>query len=156
MKRYTRQDLNIVSDAVSLIQKDPSRYLGRAEKAPGEDLAARMMSSLIWLGALPATVTRLPPWWVVSSEKDWLAVAGQANVEAAFSTIVPLPAAGPNSHRAEVLLSAFADVVVTLGADGVRWVKGDSSRLTLPQGVDLAHANGGRIVAFSCEDSADR
>src|SRR5215471_347957 len=45
---------------------------------------------------------------------------GQADVEAAFSRIVPFPEAGPNSHRAEVLLSAFADAVVTLGADGVR------------------------------------
>jgi hypothetical protein len=82
-KKYTLQGLHTISDAVSLIRKNPSMYLG-AEKATGEHLAARMMSTLIWLSALPATVTRLPPWWVVSSEKDWLAVAGQANVEAAF------------------------------------------------------------------------
>lgn len=154
MKKYTLQDLHIISDAVSLIRKNPSMYL-RAEKATGEHLAASMMSTLIWLGALPATVIRLPPWWVISSEKDWLAVAGQANVEAAFSKIVPLPVAGPNSHRDEILLSAFADAVVTLGAGAVRWVKGDSSRLALPSGIDLARANGGRIVAFRCDDSAD-
>jgi hypothetical protein len=69
MNRYTRQDLNIVSDAVSMIQRHPSMYLRGRERATGKDLASHMMFNLIWLGALPATVTRFPPWWVVSSEK---------------------------------------------------------------------------------------
>lgn len=153
MAAYTKDDLQILTDAVALIRGNPKMYLG-ADEATGEHLAAQMMSTLIWLGALPAKVSKHGPWWVVSSDDDWLVKSGHADVKVAFSRIVPLSGL-INSHRSEVLLSAFADAVVTSGTDGTRWVSGDSAHFALPKDVELAHSRGGRTVAFRLERSAD-
>jgi hypothetical protein len=50
--------------------------------------------------------------------------------------------------RAEVLLNAFADAVVTWNCEEVRWIKGES-RPDLPKAV--AFAGRGRVVAFRLE-----
>jgi hypothetical protein len=104
--------------------------------------------------SLPAKVSKYGPWWIVSSEDDWLVKSGHAHVDVAFSRIVPLPGL-VNSHRSEILLSAFADAVVTFGTDGIRWVSGDSNRFALPEDVELAHPRGGRTIVFRLERSAD-
>lgn len=40
---------------------------------------------------------------------------GESDPISVFRRIVPLPQAGPNSMRAEVLITAFATVAVTVG-----------------------------------------
>jgi hypothetical protein len=121
-------------------------YLGGLDRAVGEYLAARMLGDLVWLGALPAQVNRVQQWWQVSSATDWLAGSGIGL--GAFTRIVPFPAAGQNSFHSEILLTAFADVVVTSGADGVTWIKGDSASL-VPSEIALGGFGAGRIVVFS-------
>jgi hypothetical protein len=83
-------------------------FLGGMKRANGERLAARMLSDLIWSGALPAHVNRLGQWWEVSSAMDWLATQDGIGIDA-FARIVPFPVAGPNSHHSEILLTAFAE-----------------------------------------------
>jgi hypothetical protein len=148
MMTYTRSDLHVISDAVELIKKDPPRYLEGAERATGEYLAARLVSSLIWISAFPAKVSKSGEWWLVSSDKDWLASSDLRSVADAFATIVPMPRAGRNSHQAEILLTAFADVVVTSNREDIAWIKGDSSEYALPEELNSRSTGGGRIVAF--------
>jgi hypothetical protein len=146
MKMYTINDLEIISDPIGLIQRNPSMFLRGRERAFGEDLATRMLSDLIWSGVLPAHVGRVGPWWEISSPTDWLARDG-IGIEA-FGRIVPFPIAGPDSHRCEILLAAFAEVVVTSGSDGIHWIKGDRSRVLLPEGLNLHGTHGGRVLLF--------
>jgi hypothetical protein len=142
------QDLHALRDAVTIIRKSPRMYLGGVAEATGQHLAARLMTDLVWLGALPAEVRKIESWWVVASKQDWLVGEGRANVDIAFSKIVPFPEAGVNSFRSEILLSAFADAVITVDASGTRWIKGTERGLTLPATIGLICPEGERMVAF--------
>jgi hypothetical protein len=90
MTSYSEAQVDVLN-ALEVIRNRPRMYLG-SDNATGEFLADRMVATLIALGALPTTVARHGPWWVVSSDEDWLNVAGQADVATAFSNIVPTPA----------------------------------------------------------------
>jgi hypothetical protein len=147
MEKYTKGDLRVVSDAVEHVRRDPRRYLG-AENVTGENLAIRMMASLICLDAFPAKINRLASWWIVHSAKDWFGINGDADVMGNFSTIKPLPAGGRNAHRAEILLVAFADAVVTVDLKGLHWIKGSSGQFVLPPELELIAPGCGRLVAF--------
>jgi hypothetical protein len=153
MKTYTIDDLQIMNDPIGFVRRNPPMFLGGMKRAVGEHLAARMLSDLIWSGARPAHVNGLDQWWEVSSAMDWLATQDGIGIDA-FARIVPLPVAGPNSHRSEILLAAFADAVVTSGSDGINWIKGDGSSISLPSDLDLNETNGGRIVLFRVDDAA--
>jgi hypothetical protein len=152
MKTYTIDDLQIMNDPIGFVRRNPPMFLGGMKRAVGEHLAARMLSDLIWSRALPAHVNRLDQWWEVSSAMDWLATQDGIGIDA-FARIVPFPVAGPNSHHSEILLTAFAEAIVTSGSDGINWVKGDRSRIRLPSGLDLRETNGGRIVIFRVDDT---
>jgi hypothetical protein len=147
MKTYSIDDLQIHDDPVGLIRRNPAMYLaGAVDQAVGEHLAARMLGDLILSGALPARVNRVGQWWEVSCATDWLVGRGGIG---AFTRIAPFPAAGPNSMHSEILLTAFADNVVTSSAvDGVKWIRGDSSSL-MPSEIVLDQVKDGRIVIFS-------
>jgi hypothetical protein len=153
MNTYTFNDLQILDDPIGLIRRNPSMYLRGAEGAVGEHLAARMLFDLVLLGALPAHVDRLGQWWEISAGKDWLAAPDGKGIDV-FVTIVPFPMAGPNSHRSEILLTAFADAVVTSGSDGVHWIKGDPSMTPQPQVRGPNNPGSGRLVAFRVGDTA--
>jgi hypothetical protein len=56
---------------------------------------------------------------------DWLGTHPDYAPEALFFHIVALPEAGPNSMRAEILLTAFAQKVVTVGTNGRLIIKGE-------------------------------
>jgi hypothetical protein len=46
----------------------------------------------------------------------------------AFQQIVPFPEAGANSMRSEILLSAFAEVTITIGPEGCSEIVGHVDR----------------------------
>src|SRR5262245_6999584 len=152
-KTYSADELRLLSDPIPTIQRMPRMYIG-ADKATGEALADQMIGMLIRLGILPAKISRLGPWWLISSDVDWLTRDGEPDVGAAFSRLLPLQGY-PNHHRSEILLSAVADAVVTSGTDGTKWVSGDASLLAPPDSMERAHPPGGRTVAFRLEGAAD-
>lgn len=145
---HTIEDLNVLVNPIEVIRKNVARYLGGLTAPTGEYLAGRMMSDLIWLRALPATVERIGNVWMISSHIDWLATESGATTEMAFSRVLPFAIAGQNSMRSEVLLSAFTDAVVTWGQDGVKWINGNESTVKLPSGIKTNRETTGRVVIF--------
>jgi hypothetical protein len=148
MRTYSIDDLQIHDDPVGHIRRNPAMYLRGVDRAVGEYLAARMLEDLILSGVLPARVNKVQQWWEVSCATDWLVGRGGIG---AFTRIVPFPGAGPNSMHSEILLTAFADNVVTSGVDGVRWIRGDSSSV-VPSEIAMDRSSDGRIVAFSTKE----
>lgn len=114
--------MNIVDDPLPFIRKSPERFL-RQIPAQGHELATNLVGDAVLLTGAAATVCRGPgPWWIVGCEKDWLALGATAgNPCQAFQRLLPFPEAGANSVRSEVLLTAFAEVVISVGPEG-RWV----------------------------------
>jgi hypothetical protein len=82
-------------------------------------------------------------WWLLWSKRDWLETADQARV---FRAIVHNPRGGRNNMYFEVLLSAFAQDVVTAVHGAVDVVKGSLDAELEPALQQLGDA--GRVVAF--------
>ena len=87
-------------------------------------------------------------WWIISSNVDWLATCPDYAPEELFFNIVALPEAGPNSMRAEILLTAFAQQVVTVSADHQSIIKGDVSQADDIWRLIASRPNWKRTVAF--------
>jgi hypothetical protein len=121
MTGFPSKELRILDDAVLHIRENRTQYLRGADRPSGEYLSEAIASTLIWLGATPFTVRVERGWWIITSEIDWLRASDGIDLSV-FSRIVPLPKAGPNSMRGEVLLSAFADAVLTVDGNGLHWI----------------------------------
>ena len=144
MRTYGREDLHIVSDPIATLRK-----LYAAERPSGQYLSARLLHDLVFLGALPVRADRIDSWWLVGSQQDWLRSSDGVISKRPFHAIVAFPAAGPNTHRAEAMLTAFADAVVTCGADGLEWIVRGKAHED-PPAVWLSESREyqGRFVAF--------
>jgi hypothetical protein len=155
MTSYEIGDLQIVSP-IPHMRRNPAMYLGGLQTPKGEFLAARLISDLVWLRALPAEVVEIDGWWVVRSSVDWLASGSPTyTADSAFLRIVPWPEIGANSFHGEILLAAFADALVTFGTDGIKWINGTPGTFVPPVGVNLSRP--GRIIAFTlAKDSTVR
>lgn len=148
MPVYEVEDLDSVSGDVAFILKNRAMFGPPANVELGAYLASHLASQLAFLRSLPFVVEKADAWWIIASRRDWLVSSEGASLAAsAFSSLLPLPESGPNSHRSEVLLSAFADAVVTAGDDGLQWIKGSAERTPLPGGIDVSGRDG-RMVAF--------
>ena len=153
MLKYRLEDLKIIDDPISLIRKDPSMYAGHGPWGPG--FAADLVRDLVFLDALPAQVENYGDWWVVSSAKDWLVCSsGRLSFEP-FFRIVPIPEAGHACFRTEILLTAFADCVITFGSEGPTWVVGEEHRDALPTQLSShpSIADSRRSVAYLLNDT---
>jgi hypothetical protein len=146
MHQHRPEDLYVVDDPIASLRK---MYAGKSAPTAAY-LAARLMHDLILMDALPARVERSDQWWIISADRDWLASSEGTGSTNAFYRIIPFTVAGPNTHRTEVLLTAFADVVVTRGNDGTAWIVGNESQRALPVAIDRL-SDRGRIVAFAVD-----
>jgi hypothetical protein len=80
-------------------------------------LAQRLSNDAMIVGAHSVHLAHDGDWWTVSADFDWLADKSRT-VQDLFSGLIPFPEAGVNSIRSEVLLTAFAQDVVTIDASG--------------------------------------
>jgi len=144
---YTEADIKVLDDAVTFIRRRPDRFVG--DNPTGASFAARVVEDLILLDAGPLRVERNGSWYSISADKDWLVSEdGTVSLEA-FHRLVPMPSGGLFHDRAEVLLTALADAVVTSGSDGTNWISGDEAIWKLPSELELLlPPKRGRIIAF--------
>ena len=143
-------------DPITYIRNSPQRFLQQVP-ATGHELAAALACNALLLTGAPTVLSRFQGvWWVVGCEVDWLREAeSEGDAKSAFSKILPLRAAGPNSMRAEVLIKAFAATAVTVWQGGRHTLAGavlDSDRIW-----DLLadHPTWRRAVAFKVEVEAE-
>jgi hypothetical protein len=151
MRKFTEADIQIIDDAVAVLRKRPDTYIGDLPWGPR--LAAGMALDLVLLGALPMRADRRDDWWLVESDVDWLNTSsGPRTDKDPFKFIVPLHQYGQYAFRSEILLSAFADVVVTGSGGQLDWITGgteaDVSRLPKVWADRFAKDHKGRFVAF--------
>ena len=91
------------------------------------ELITHIVGEVLLLGGSETCTMRSGDWWIISSNVDWLATCPDYAPEELFFHIVALPEAGPNSMRAEILLTAFAQQVITASTDQRSIIKGDVS-----------------------------
>ena|SRR5258706_10571055 len=148
MPEYEASHLRTEIDDVPLIR----RTFG--PKMSAQQLATQLVRDLILVGSIPLQVDCIDGWWLVSSGKDWLLSPGGGVTLRSFRHIVHFPEAGREACHSEILLSAFADVVVTRGENGeVTWISGDQERWISPKEILGQLMRDGRTVAFRNGDA---
>lgn len=152
MKHYSLEDLKVIGNPLEVLRKSPSMYVGEAPRGP--TLSARVMRDLILLDALPARVTRHDDWWIISADKDWLALDDGSISKRPFFHIVPFTAAGHAAFRSEVLLTAFSHALVTRARGHLEWIVPLQNNVHFEEDVILAphEKEDGRLIAFKIEE----
>jgi hypothetical protein len=142
---YSEKEIQIVANAVTCIRERPEMFVGG--DPTGARLAARVVEDLLLLDAGPVRIARNGSWYLISAERDWLMSEDGIVSFESFHRLVPMPSGGRFYDRAEVVLTALADAVVTSGIDGTTWISGEPARWKLPNDVSLPPQYG-RVVAF--------
>lgn len=131
-------------EALSSLRAHPEWYF-----TSGTFERETVVSLLMHEAMLSARVSRArfekePSWTAVTADGDWL--AGDLRP---FSVPTPFPEGGVNAIRAEVLLTAFCDAVVTT-ASGRRDDIELAPPLEMPPSMTTALAanDGGRVIVF--------
>lgn len=133
--------------AVDAIRARPGMYVG--DFPTGALLLARVVESLILLNVGPLKIERTGAWYSIYAHRDWLVTESGALSLEPFQRLIPLPSGGQFYDRAEVILTALADAVVTSDEAGVTWITGEPGKWPLPADFDLSLPQArGRIVAF--------
>lgn len=144
-------EIPILSDAVSYVSQHPEMYL-KQDVARQEELLIRMISTLVCTQMLPIRIYRRARWSCIAAETDWVLHAKMPSIDALFRRLNPMPEGGVFAFRAEVLLTAFAERVVTWTLSEVTWIKGRRDTELLPEGFCLEDAgSNGRVIAFTVE-----
>lgn len=149
-KKAFRMQLNVLN-GVAVIRQQPQMYLGGAKEATGRHLAQVLAAQLIEVGALPVEIDRYEEWWTISAGREWLADHGFGKgLLDAFHTMVPFPAFGRYDFCAAILLTAFAEAVITATRDGITWISSNAEETRLPPTVHnlLSETRQGRTLAF--------
>ena len=146
------QDL---ADAIDYVRQRPERFFRGSSPEPVE-LVTHIVGEVLLLGGSETCIMRSGDWWIISSNVDWLATCPNYAPEELFFRIVAFPEAGPNSMRAEILLTAFAQQVVTVSADRQSIIQGDVSQANNIWQLIAAHPDWKRTVAFRFAPPANR
>lgn len=139
--------MQALADAIDYVRQRPERFFRAGSPAPVE-LVTHIVGEVLILGGSETYTMRNGDWWIISSNVDWLAMCPDYAPEELFFNIVALPEAGPNSMRAEILLTAFAQQVVTVSADHQSIIKGDVSQADDIWRLMASRPNWKRTIAF--------
>ena len=110
--------MQAVADAVGYVRQRPEQFFRMGAPEPIE-LVTHIVSETFVMGGEETCAVRRGDWWIIRSDVDCVRNASRLRPRGRCSFhIVALPEAGPNSMRAEILLTAFAQKVVTVGTQG--------------------------------------
>jgi hypothetical protein len=141
-------DIAVIIDPIEHIRRRKEMYVPGGHPDPIYP-ASRLAGDALLLGATRVEMGRSDEWWWVAADFDWISSSGVSDQEI-FSRVVPLPEAGANSMRGEVLLTAFASAVVTVVGNTPRILAGPEDLKALRL---LASFSSGRprLVGFRME-----
>jgi len=139
--------MQVVEDAVGYVRKRPERFFSMGVPEPLA-LVTHIVSETFILGASETCAVHRGHWWIIRSDVDWLKTHPDYTPEELFLRIVALPQAGPNSMRAEILLTAFAQKVITVETHGRSIIKGDIAQTDDIWRLIESYSGWKRAVAF--------
>lgn len=135
-------------DPLTHVRSHPEMYLPAGRLEPS-DFAARIAADALACGAGRTLAVHHDTWWAVAADIDWLA-GGAPAVADLFRRVIPLPQAGPNSMRGEILLGAFADDVITWDSQRADRIQGTQRESESLRSL-LNDRTWRRVIAFRFE-----
>ena len=112
------------------------------------DLAIRIVTEILCTTRYVVMTQHSDSWWIIACEEDWLGSRAEGSAEEFFRRIVPSPKVGVNAFYGEVLLTVFADDVITATSSEVVLVKGSVSEIDPIWSLIGALPERKRVVAF--------
>lgn len=145
--KQTADDLQKL-DALQYVRDNPNMFLPYGKSAAWA-IANGLSGDALVLGAIDVRVFRYDQWWIVAADKDWLDVpcSCPAGPQDAFSRLLGFPEAGVNSHRHEIIATAYANSVISISSADRFVVSGNVADCDAVWG-QLLTGNMQRAVAF--------
>lgn len=143
-------ELKILTDPLRANRRARDLYFP-VSSAMGEMMMSKLAYQSMILGAPEISVTSHRKWWIFRSSIDWIAARPQPASEV-FTAIVPCPEDGPNSHRYEIVVAAFADAYVSIGKDGEKISRGDVEGILGALEKDRLRFPDGRVLAVRLDE----
>ncbi len=142
----------ISESAIEHIRSKPEMYLPAGASSVGTKLVGLLLVDSLALGIHDVQIVRNKDWYAIAADSDWLRRGKYAlNIVDLFDRLVPLPEAGINSIRHEVVVAAFACDVLTSVQDETVIVKSSDDKNALADGLALCNRLlPMRAVAFRC------
>ena len=139
-------EINELPDALVFVSDNEKMFFVQG-RASAEACVLLLVGDALALGVSEVGASHYGDWWVVGSPEDWLET-DVCSVESLFSRLIPLPQAGVNSTRSEVVVRAFAAAVSVWTPTGLRSISGEVAPESLGVAVERAHKNWVRAVLF--------
>lgn len=132
-------------DPIAWVQRSRAQFFPGGNVDPTQ-LLAYILADVVEFGGGDCHILQRDSWWFVLSNADWLA-HDSIPVPDLFRQVVPAPAHGEHSLRAEVLSNAFASDVYTARGAQEDVIKGVAPPPHVLASV-VAERPGWRLVAF--------
>lgn len=138
--------MKIIDNSIDYIKSNQNMFL--RDGNIGLQLSVNIISDALLLTDGKVTTVNKNNWWIVGSEQDWIKNIPDLSIKEIFYKIIPFPKAGQNSIHGEVLITAFAENVITVNNSKIEIIKGnlkkeDEFLMLLP-----SDNNWSRMVAF--------
>ncbi|TQV87955.1 hypothetical protein [Aliikangiella coralliicola] len=147
-------ELKVITNTVGKIKKAKHLYL-KDQDISANELAENLVDDAKHLG-VKASVKKIGCWWCVYSDTDWLEKGTDESIVELFNNLRGLANAPQNSFRREVLLTAFADHVLTCKDEVCVYIKGKEKTQNELSDILKKIPKGNRIVAFCIEPNQEK
>lgn len=137
--------MNIVDNPIDYIVNHQDMFI--RQNNVGLQLTVNIINDALLLTDGKVSALRKNNWWIIGSEKDWIVKLSDLSLTEIFHKIIPFPEAGQNSMHGEVLLTAFAEDVVTISNETLI-IKGNLSKEDNFLKIMQSNNNWKRIIAF--------
>jgi hypothetical protein len=114
--------MEIFDNPIEWIKSRPEMFLWQQNR--GLQLLTNILGDALLLTDGHITALKKNEWWIAGSAVDWLSADSNYSTKELFARMIPMPEAGQNSIRGEVLLTAFAKDVVTIINGQLSLIKG--------------------------------
>jgi len=140
-------------EPLTSIRRNSSIYLpGGVVRA--DILCQRVVADILFLPGASVLTTARNPWWIVASDCDWVErYRRERSVNEFFTTVSAFPERSVNDLHGEVIVAAFAKVLITATAKGtVENVVGDACCDAVLTEISKVFPSWERLLAFQLQD----
>jgi len=133
---------------IEYVRANRTVFLGPTGQPDLRDLAGALVVDALCLNAAPIQIAQIDEWFVVAAEQDWIRAETDLSPYEAFHRVQIFHQHRRNSNRANVMITAFAKEVLTVGPEGLTPIKGDQTTFIDAAAMMERAYPGCRVVAF--------
>jgi hypothetical protein len=127
-------------------------FLGPHHRPTAEHLLVHLFDDATTAKAYPIHIDLHANWWIFAAKNDWILDDNRSSVTETFFEHVPYWKKGPACIHTPVIVTAFAEKVITISPDGIELISADSDEVGEVETYCKSKYSGLRVVAFFFND----